>query len=234
MPETLKDFLHVVNRQPFLHNSPLVLSSDLTAAALEIAAASSSPLSDGNGRNNSSPVIQDLTLAFRGWKKCSLISLPMFLDFPKRLPFQFIGPRGGAKSATAKATGGTAGIPTIAFDLAAMESSLVGASTERLHTYDVSGDLPDDEGWTGAEIKECYRKAHRVRMTLAEASRLIVPVSRSAGEQIKALRQMASGKFISASTPGVYRYEEEIVAQGRRVIRRNEPVTLLAPPRSEA
>ena len=127
-------FLACGNRQPFLHNSPLVLSSDLTAAALEIAAASSSPLSDGNGRNNSSPVIQDLTLAFRGWKKCSLISLPMFLDFPKRLPFQFIGPPGGAKSATAKATGGTAGIPTIAFDLAAMESSLVGASTERLRT----------------------------------------------------------------------------------------------------
>ena len=71
-------------------------------------------------------------------------------------------------------------------------------------------------------------------MTLAEAARFIVPVSRSAAEQIKALRQMASGKFISASTPGLYRYEEEIVAQGRRVIRRNEPVTLLAPPRSEA
>ena len=216
----------------------------------------------------------------------------MFLDFPKRLPFQFIGPRGGAKSATAKATGGTAGIPTIAFDLAAMESSLVGASTERLRTalkiidavsqgrmlfiatcnsiaslppelrrrftlgtfffdlptaeeretiwriylkkYEVSGDLPDDEGWTGAEIKECCRRAYRLRMTLAEASRYIVPVSRSAGEQIKALRQMASGKFISASTPGVYRYEEEIVAQGQRVIRRNEPLTILAPPRSEA
>jgi len=46
----------------------------------------------------------------------------------------FIGPPGAAKSAAAKATGGTAGIPTIAFDLPAMESSLVGASTERLRT----------------------------------------------------------------------------------------------------
>src|SRR5213596_1956358 len=169
----------------------------------------------------------------------------------------FIGPPGGAKSATAKATGGTAGIPTIAFDLAAMESSLVGASTERLRTalkiidavsqgrmlfiatcnsiaslppelrrrftlgtfffdlptaeeretiwriylnkYGVSGELPDDDGWTGAEIKECCRKAYRLRMSLVEAVRYIVPVSRSAGEQIKALRQMASGKFLSAS-----------------------------------
>jgi hypothetical protein len=44
------------------------------------------------------------------------------------------GPPGAAKSAVAKATGNTAGIPTIAFDLAAMESSLVGVSTDRLRT----------------------------------------------------------------------------------------------------
>ena len=35
----------------------------------------------------------------------------------------FIGPPGAAKSAVAKATGNTAGIPTIAFDLGAMQSS---------------------------------------------------------------------------------------------------------------
>jgi hypothetical protein len=44
------------------------------------------------------------------------------------------GPPGAAKPAVAKATGNTAGIPTIAFDLAARESSLVGASTDRLPT----------------------------------------------------------------------------------------------------
>jgi len=66
------------------------------------------------------------------------------------------------------------------------------------------------------------------------ASRYVVPISRSAAEQIKALRQMASGKFISASKPGLYRYEEEIAPQGRRVIRRNEPLTLMVPPRNEA
>jgi SpoVK/Ycf46/Vps4 family AAA+-type ATPase len=45
-----------------------------------------------------------------------------------------LGPPGSAKSARAKATGNTAGIPTIAFDLTAMESSLVGASGDRLRT----------------------------------------------------------------------------------------------------
>ena len=44
----------------------------------------------------------------------------------------FIGPPGAAKSAVAKATGNAAGIPTIAFDLAAMQNSLIGASGERL------------------------------------------------------------------------------------------------------
>ena len=60
----------------------------------------------------------------------------------------------------------------------------------------MSGDLPDDDGWTGAEIKECCRKAHRLGMTLAEASRYIVPVSRSAAEQVKALRQRHRGFIV--------------------------------------
>jgi SpoVK/Ycf46/Vps4 family AAA+-type ATPase len=40
----------------------------------------------------------------------------------------FIGPPGAAKSAVGKATGKAAGIPTIAFDLAAMQNPLIGAS----------------------------------------------------------------------------------------------------------
>jgi len=103
-----------------------------------------------------------------------------------------------------------------------------------LKKYGVSGELPNDEGWTGAEIKECCRKAHRLGITLAQASRYIVPISRSAAEQIKALRQMASGKFISASMPGVYRYEEETAAAGRRVIRElSGPLTVMPPSKSE-
>jgi len=44
----------------------------------------------------------------------------------------FIGPPGAAKSAVGKAAGATAGIPTVAFDLSAMQSSLVGGSGKRL------------------------------------------------------------------------------------------------------
>lgn len=184
----------------------------------------------------------------------------------------FIGPPGAAKSAVAKAAGATAGIPTVAFDLSAMQSSLVGGSGERLRTalqvvdaisqgrslwiatcnsitslppelrrrftlgtfffdlpsveergaiwniyrrrWDLNGNQPDDEGWTGAEIKECCRKAWRLNLPLVESATYIVPVSRSAADQIEALRRQASGRFLSASHPGIYNCEETLTPAG--------------------
>lgn len=191
----------------------------------------------------------------------------------------FIGPPGAAKSAVAKAAGATAGIPTIAFDLSAMQSSLVGGSGERLRAalqvvdaishgrslwiatcnsisslppelrrrftlgtfffdlpqaeerkaiwdiylakWNLSGSLPDDEGWTGAEIKECARKAWRLRLTLCESAEYIVPVSRSAADQIETLRRQASGRFLSAAQPGVFTSDarQTAVAAGKRTFR---------------
>lgn len=182
----------------------------------------------------------------------------------------FIGPPGAAKSAVAKAAGATAGIPTVAFDLSAMQNSLVGGSGERLRAalqvvdaisqgrslwiatcnsitslppelrrrftlgtfffdlpsemeresiwaiyrerWNVTGQQPDDEGWTGAEIKECCRKAWRLNLSLQESASYIVPVSRSAADQIEGLRRQASGRFLSASRPGVYSIEDEPTA----------------------
>ena len=89
-----------------------------------------------------------------------------------------------------------------------------------LRKYEVSGDLPDDEGWTGAEIKECCRKAYRLKLSPIDSARYIVPVSRSAADQIQALRKQASGRFLSASKPGVYEYEERPSSfSGKRLIR---------------
>ena len=64
-----------------------------------------------------------------------------------------------------------------------------------------------DEGWTGAEIRNCCRTAYRQGLTLAEAATYIVPVSRSAAPQIQALRKQASGAYLSANEPGVYTWE---------------------------
>jgi hypothetical protein len=194
----------------------------------------------------------------------------------------FIGPPGTAKSAVGKAAGATVGIPTVAFDLSAMQDSLVGGSGERLRAalqvvdaisqgrslwiatcnsitslppelrrrftlgtfffdlpsaeeraaiwniyrtkWDLSGDLPDDDGWTGAEIKECCRKAWRLKLSLKESAEYIVPVSRSAADQIESLRRQATGRFLSGSTPGIFTLEplQVPVGAGRRTFRSTE------------
>ena len=100
---------------------------------------------------------------------------------------------------------------TFFFDLpSAAERELIWRIYER--KYGVSGERPDDEGWTGAEIKECCSKAGRLKMPLREAAQYTVPISKSAAEQVKSLRQQASGKFISASNAGLYRFEETATA----------------------
>jgi len=72
--------------------------------------------------------------------------------------------------------------------------------------YAVQDDRPHDENWTGAEIKECCRKAYRLRMSLRQSAEYIVPIARSAADQIESLRQQSSGKYLSASRPGIYEY----------------------------
>jgi SpoVK/Ycf46/Vps4 family AAA+-type ATPase len=184
-----------------------------------------------------------------------------------------IGPPGTAKSMIGKAAGNTGGIPTIAFDLSAMKSGIVGSSGERLRAalsiidavsggrslwlatcnsiatlppelrrrftlgtfffdlpspeeretiwriytekYQISGARPQDDHWTGAEIKECCRKAYRLRMSLQESAAYIVPLARSASEQIETLRQQSSAKYLSASRPGVYEYNQLTAAAPR-------------------
>jgi hypothetical protein len=73
------------------------------------------------------------------------------------------------------------------------------------------------DGWTGAEIRNCALKAYAMRLPLTEAAKSIVPVSKSAGDQIESARRAASGKYISASAPGLYVYRAPGQAVGRAV-----------------
>lgn len=43
--------------------------------------------------------------------------------------------------------------------------------------------------------QECCRKAWRLNLSLSESAQYIVPVARSAADQIERLRQQASGRF---------------------------------------
>lgn len=76
-------------------------------------------------------------------------------------------------------------------------------------------ELPENNGWTGAEIKQCCLLADSLAITLQEASQFIVPVYRAAREQIETLRTLADGRFISASYPGVYTKKK--AAGGRKI-----------------
>lgn len=69
--------------------------------------------------------------------------------------------------------------------------------------------IPNDKGWTGAEIRNCCAIAYDRFLTLEDAARYINPVSVSSADLIRQLRKSASGKFMSASYAGTYRYENK-------------------------
>jgi len=70
---------------------------------------------------------------------------------------------------------------------------------------------PNDEGWTGAEIKACVQIAQDNRWDLETAARYVIPISISAKQQIDKLRDDAKGKFVSASASGFYGEEAEVL-----------------------
>lgn len=71
----------------------------------------------------------------------------------------------------------------------------------------------DSTGWTGAEIKSCCRLAAMLGQSIEQASRRVIPVSRTSGHKITALREWADGKAWDANKPydsedGIYRRQD--------------------------
>jgi hypothetical protein len=66
----------------------------------------------------------------------------------------------------------------------------------------------DDDGWTGAEIRNVVEMADDDRITLDEAARFITPVSAVDPEKIRRAREVADGRFLSAEKPGLF-YKDE-------------------------
>jgi len=65
---------------------------------------------------------------------------------------------------------------------------------------------PEDDGWTGAEIRTAVQTAYDLNCTPKEAAQWIVPVCRMASEVIDQLRKNASNRYLSANKPGTYQY----------------------------
>lgn len=86
----------------------------------------------------------------------------------------------------------------------------------------ITDDIPTDDGWTGAEIRQCCDIAWRLGCTLQEAADYVVPVSRSAATQLDQLRAQADGRFLCASRGGVYKRETQLKAPTGRAIQLEE------------
>jgi predicted kinase len=79
--------------------------------------------------------------------------------------------------------------------------------------------LPQDESWTGAEIRACCRLAALLDLPLVQAAQNVVPVAVTAAESVDRLRSWASGRCLSADQPGIYR--NEITTKARRRVNRD-------------
>lgn len=83
---------------------------------------------------------------------------------------------------------------------------------------DVGAERPDDEGWTGAEVRACCDVADRLGVSPKDAGSYITPVIKADPEGVERLRALAVGRFKSASYPGAYRRPDAAKpAAGRRV-----------------
>lgn len=80
---------------------------------------------------------------------------------------------------------------------------------------------PDDDQWTGAEVRACCRLAALLDMPLTAAAQNVVPIARTAGESVERLRAWASGRCLAADRPGIYQREQS--AASRRKVSRSDP-----------
>jgi hypothetical protein len=97
---------------------------------------------------------------------------------------------------------------TFFFDLPSKEER---ETIWKLYTskFELSGEAAkrpeDDEGWTGADIFNCAKRAWMFRTSLAEAAKYASPICKTRPKEIEALRDVANNAFISASYPGLYK-----------------------------
>jgi hypothetical protein len=84
--------------------------------------------------------------------------------------------------------------------------------------YKIGGEKPADDGWTGAEIRNCVELAWRLNTSLLKAAQYITPIIKTSPDRVKQLQEQAEGRFISSSYPGTYRKQAPVEhATGRRI-----------------
>lgn len=223
-----------------------------------------------------------------GVRMYQLLKLLSEMENSEWTGFCGVGVPGAGKSLIAKALGNEAGVPTVALDLGASESSLVGESegnlnrimqvikaigrgnayfvatsnaatimrpelqrrfTDGFWMFDLMTDaerkaawlayiekynlgpqaaLPRDDGWTGAEIRNCCRDAHDLNISLHEAAVNVLSMTQSRGDDIEGLRKYAHGRFLDAAKGGTYAYDPRPMKQQLRALNLSDAVLATA------
>lgn len=86
--------------------------------------------------------------------------------------------------------------------------------------WKVGGQLPDDTGYSGADIRNVCELAHMLKCSLVDAATFTICVSQSKPEVIEHFRETAHGRYLSASYKGMYSRPDdrklETAGAGRR------------------
>ena len=76
---------------------------------------------------------------------------------------------------------------------------------------------PQDDNYTGAEIRACCRLANLLDLPLTAAAQNVVPVASTAAESVERLRTWASGRCLDADHGGLYRHTRQSGGKRRRI-----------------
>jgi SpoVK/Ycf46/Vps4 family AAA+-type ATPase len=82
---------------------------------------------------------------------------------------------------------------------------------------------PNDQDWTGAEIRSCCRLSALLDVPLTTAARNVVPVAVTAAESVNRLRNWASGRCLNADAAGIYLRNQGTATKQARQVRRGNP-----------
>lgn len=92
-----------------------------------------------------------------------------------------------------------------------------------MYEIDPQQRLPNDDQWTGAEIKAACRLAALLDVPLQQAAQNVVPVAVTAAESVERLRTWASGRCLDAERGGIYSRDGARTGPRRKV--RRDPLS---------
>ncbi len=105
------------------------------------------------------------------------------------------------------------------------QKDAIWAMYREVFHIDSEQSCPQDDQWTGAEIRSCCRLAALLDVPLSQAAQNVVPVAKTSAESLDRLRQWASGRCLDAELGGVYQFDStgSAATKTRRRVTRSHP-----------